>query len=377
MTKLKIAHILHSVGGVDVSLRLILENIDNDKFENIVVHGHDDTKSPYVDKDKREVKDFKNSIVRNISPIHDFKAILNTIKILRHEKPNVIHAHSAKGGIIGRLAGRLLGIKVLYTPQAFSYLSAQNTVSKQLYKFIEKLFANGNSVLLASSTSERLRGINEIGFKPENAIVFNNSIVSESLNKQLPSMMWPVEYICTVGRPCYQKNIEFMLDIVQELKLRGTPRHLVVMGVGYHSTQLSEVKRKIEMLNLGGEVTLLPWTSRADVLNIIDRSKLYISTARYEGLPYSVIESLMLGKPCVVSGCDGNRDLITDGFNGFVVHDSNLDRFVSHINELHDNVALYEEMSGNAALTFIKHFDMAKNIEKLEKIYTSFSKTYG
>jgi glycosyltransferase involved in cell wall biosynthesis len=47
---------------------------------------------------------------------------------------------------------------------------------------------------------------------------------------------------------------------------------------------------------------------------------LYISTARYEGLPYAVIESLALSKPCVVTNCDGNS-LINDGFNGFVINE--------------------------------------------------------
>ena len=67
---------------------------------------------------------------------------------------------------------------------------------------------------------------------------------------------------------------------------------------------------EIEKLDLKEHITLLKWTKRSDVLNIISNSKLYISTARYEGLPYSIIESLALSKPCVVSNCDGNRDLI-------------------------------------------------------------------
>ena len=54
-------------------------------------------------------------------------------------------------------------------------------------------------------------------------------------------------------------------------------------------------------------------------VNIINQSKFYISTARYEGLPYSIIESMSLSKPCIVSDCDGNRDLIEDCVNGFII----------------------------------------------------------
>ena len=59
MNKIKIAHILHSVGGVDVSLRLILENIDTNKFDNIVIHGTKDSNTPFVDIKKNKISEFK------------------------------------------------------------------------------------------------------------------------------------------------------------------------------------------------------------------------------------------------------------------------------------------------------------------------------
>ena len=75
MNRIKIIHILNSVGGVDVSLRLILENIDSSKFESIVIHGKADTNIPYLDNLGNPIKDFKLPIQRNINPIRDFNAI--------------------------------------------------------------------------------------------------------------------------------------------------------------------------------------------------------------------------------------------------------------------------------------------------------------
>ena len=140
MKKIKIAHILNSVGGVDVSLRLILENCNPNQFEHIIVHGKDDTKINFVNKDRHKLPDYKLSIQREISPLNDFKAIYNTIKILKAENPDIIHAHSAKGGVIARTASLFHKIKVLHTPQAYSYLSSPKGLKRIVFLGIEKAF---------------------------------------------------------------------------------------------------------------------------------------------------------------------------------------------------------------------------------------------
>ena len=67
MTKIKVAHILHCVGGVDVYLRLILENTNPELIENIVIHGINDTSRQFYDQNNKDVTQYKTSIFRNIS----------------------------------------------------------------------------------------------------------------------------------------------------------------------------------------------------------------------------------------------------------------------------------------------------------------------
>uniref|UniRef100_UPI00404A7A13 glycosyltransferase n=1 Tax=Flavobacterium sp. TaxID=239 RepID=UPI00404A7A13 len=374
MPKLKVAHILHSVGGVDVSLRLILENIDNKKFDNIIIHGKLDTPNSFKNKNGIKLKSYKTSIYRDISFINDIKSIFHAYKILKKEKPNLIHAHSAKGGVIGRFLGYLLNINVLYTPQAFSYLSTQNMIKRMVFLKIEKLLKLKCNFVLASSKSELHRAITEVGYKKDRVLTFENSI--NSINQVFPLKIektWPDIYICTVGRPSYQKNIELMIHVFFELnKTRRV--HLVVMGVGHHVGQLDSVKTLIKNLGMEHDVTLLNWTDQSDVFHIIKNSQLYISTARYEGLPYSVIESLALSKPCVVSDCDGNRDLIKHGYNGYVIKDEDIFKYKKYILNLLENKKLYEELSKNAYQTFSDNFDILKNIKNLESIYLKYSK---
>jgi glycosyltransferase involved in cell wall biosynthesis len=373
MTKIKIAHILHSIGGVDVSLRLITENINSSKFESIIIHGSNDTEKPFYDNNLNLTKEYKLPISREISIVDDFISIVKAYNIIRKEKPNLIHAHSAKGGVIGRTIGFLTGVKVLYTPQAFSFLSTSNKFKRSIFLSVEKILSKGNSLLVASSTSEMNRGIKEVGFNKKKVLLFNNAIEPIVPNQILSiKKTWPDEYICTVGRPSYQKNIEMMVRVIYEVK-KTQKIHLVIMGVGPVSGQLESVKELIKELDLANDISLLNWADRSDVFNIINQSKFYISTARYEGLPYSIIESMSLSKPCIVSDCDGNRDLVEDYVNGFVIKNNDINLFKERILQLFGDNFLLEKFSKNAYLSFSKNYNIKNNIIDLELIYSKNS----
>ena len=375
MNKIKVAHILHSVGGVDVHLRLILSALDPNKTSSFIIHGNEDTSIPFHDRNNVIVKEYKTPIKRNISPYSDFKSFLKVISILRKERPDVIHAHSAKGGIIGRAASLFYPIKVLYTPHAFSYLSTSNKIKRKIYLSIERIFKNFNSILLACSISEQKRGVEEVGYQNDKTLVFNNSIypiieVEESIKiKKLPE-----KYICAVGRPSYQKNIEMMVNVIKALSIKIPNIHLVIMGVGEYSPNKEKVKKMIKAYGLDQNITLIPWTSREQIFSIVNKSNLYISTSRYEGLPYSVIEALALSKACVVTDCDGNVDLVKESYNGYVVKKNEVETMANRIFVLLTNNKLRKEFETNSYLFFNENFNIENNIEKLEKIYLDFHK---
>ena len=146
------------------------------------------------------------------------------------------------------------------------------------------------------------------------------------------------------------------------------------MGVGYHAPNLEAVEKKIENLGLKENITLLEWTSREDVFNIIKNSQVYISTSRYEGLPYSVIESLALGKPIVATDCDGNRDLVRHEFNGYLLNNTNATNMGNYITKILNDKNLKLRFSKNSFQFFLDNFDLSKNIVKLEQHYKDFRK---
>ena len=374
MKKIKIIHILNSVGGVDVSLRLILENCNSEEFENIIIHGKHDTKSVYINKNGKPLKEYKLPIQREISIFRDLKAIYNTIKILKIEKPNIIHAHSAKGGVIARIASLFYKIKVLHTPQAYSYLSSPKGLKRIVFLGIEKALKNFSSILVASSTSELNRGLFEVGYKKQNTELFNNSINPITINSEdKTSSQVPKKYICSVGRPSFQKNIEMMIEVIKELKKMIPEIHLVLLGVGEYSPNKNKVEKLIIKHKLKDNVTLIPWIAREEIFQIISKSELYISTARYEGLPYSIIEALALGKACIVTNCDGNRDLVKNAINGYVVEENEIKSMANRIFELYNDNKKRKKFELNSFDSFNLNYNIEKNIVKVETIYKKYS----
>lgn len=373
--KSKIIHVLHAVGGVDVYLRLLLQHIDDEWFEFVVVHGENDTTKEYVNKYNQKIKSYRLPIQREISFGKDLTSIFKLRQIIKKEKPDLIHVHSAKGGIVGRGANLFFKSKVLYTPHAFSYLSAESNRKKFIYKTIERIFRFSGNYVLATSPSEANRAIKEVHYKKNRVIVYNNSVEPITEIGQQTEFKLPGKYICSIGRPSYQKNIETMVEVFAKVKKEVPDISLVLMGVGYHSPNEEQVKQLIKKHDLEDSFVMLPWVARESIFPIIRDSILYISTSRYEGLPYSLIESMALSKACVVSDCDGNRDLIKDGVNGRVYSQEQLhDSMHKGIIELIKDDKKRQEFEQNSYQLFNKNYNIDLTISNLKRIYNELIK---
>ena len=372
--RIKVAHILNSMGGVEIYVRLTVENCNPDLFTNIIIQGKNNKDKEYRDKNNNVIPKFILPITREIHVIKDIKAIYRTIRLLKREKPDIIHTHSAKGGLIGRVASFFYPVNVLYTPHAYSYLSTSNSLKRYFFLTVERILKY-KSILVACSMSEYTRGIKEVGYKRSRVELFNNSVLPINPDAITSSFLHnlPKEYICTVGRPSYQKNIEMMVEVIREAKKEINNIHLVVMGVGEYYPNLEAVKGLIKEYNLEENITLVKWINRTDIFKIVSESKFYISTSRYEGLPYSMIEALALRKCFVVTACDGNKDLVIDQHNGYTIDENNVKKMAEKVVELYQNKQIRRKMELNSIRLFEKRYNLAENIIVLEKIYQKYS----
>jgi glycosyltransferase involved in cell wall biosynthesis len=366
---IKILHIAKPLSGVGVYISLLAKYIDEDQFSNSIICDFNDKIISIKNSKNVKIDHFHCNIKREINILNDIKSIFKIIKIIKKENPDIIHCHSAKTGILGRIAGKLLNVKTVYTPHAYSYLSAESNKKKYVLKKIEYIFGFFYGYTLACSKSEQKRAINDLKIKKEKVLLWQNSIENKIEVKKTDYLdKLPKDFICSIGRPSYQKNTLLLVKAILIAKKKKNDIHLVILGVGFHSPKLKEVEDFIEKNNLTDNINLIPWLSRAESMAILQKSLFYISSSRYEGLPYSVIEALAFEKPCLLTKVDGNKDLITNNYNGYLVEESELEMGVKII-DIITNKKLLKKMSINSRVIFENFYDIKKNIKSLENLY--------
>lgn len=380
---MKILHIGNLKSGIDTYVRNTVA-LASDKFEFVIVNGADDNSKPYM-RHGKQVKTYSIDMYRALNPIKDMKAVMQAIKIIKKEKPDLVHCHSAKGGVIGRFAAFFTGTKVVYTAHAFSFLSAESAKKKQVFLLLEKI-AKLNSYLLACSGSERELGIKVVGFKVKKAFAWNNAVpdadkgltrisqVSQISSQKNETSDLPVpkageRYITSIGRPSYQKNPLFMVEVAHGIHLKHPDIKFYLLGVGFYSPMLEDMKKLIHQYDMDDTFYLLPWLSHEETLKYVKGSLLYFMTSLYEGLPISVIEAMSLGKAVVASDVLGNKDCVKDGYNGYLLP-LNEEVFVEKMNDLIENDEKRKEMEKNSRSYFESDFFIDNRIKALEDIYT-------
>lgn len=364
---MKILHIGNLKSGIDTYVRNTVA-LAGDDFDFVIINGADDDSDPYI-RHGKSLKQYSICMYRALNPFKDIKAVIQTIRIIKKEKPDLVHCHSAKGGVIGRLAAFWTGKKSLYTPHAFSFLSADSSSKQKIFLLLEKI-AKLNSKMLACAESEKGLGMKSVGFKENDAYVWNNAISDITDN----DIVYPKDldenekFIISVGRPSYQKNPLLMVEIMRRVHEKNPDVKFYLVGIGFYSPMLNEMNDLIRNYGLENVIKLVPWLTREETLGYVKQSLFYMTTSRYEGLPIAVLEALALAKPIVATDVLGNRDCVKDGLNGRLL-DPNPDFIASCCSQLIEDADLRHKMGKASRDYFESDFLIDKRINKLEEIY--------
>lgn len=362
---MKVLHVGNFKSGIDTYVRNVVAYASDD-FEFVIVGGLDDKSAPFMRKD-HEVTSYHVHLFRKLNPINDLRALIEVIRIIRKEKPDLVHCHSAKGGFIGRYAAWLTGKKSVYTAHAFSFLSAPKGLKQKLFLLFEKM-GKLNSTLVACSDSERKLGIEVTGYKPEKALAWRNCIPDVVKTYNCSGDKEESNFIVSVGRPSYQKNPLLMIEIMRRVHEKHPDVRFLLLGVGFYSPMLESVRAAVAEYGLDDVVEMLPWISHEETMSYITRSRFYLTTSLYEGLPIAVLEAMALGKAIVSSDVIGNNDCVRDAQNGFLLP-LDVDKFADKCCQLLDDPALCSKMGESSRELFCSEFEISARIRGLEEIY--------
>lgn len=314
--KKKILYIVEAMGGGVFTYIVDLTNELVNSYDMYIAYAvRKQTPENYKDYfDKRihliEVKNFG----RAIDPAKDIAAFFEVKKIATEVKPDVIHLHSSKAGVIGRMAFNG-SVPMFYTPHGYSFLMENyKPMKRRMFKLIESVCAKRNCTTISCSVGEHQESLK----LTKRATYVNNGINMAEL-QEIIDKTEKVEHpftVYTLGRICYQKNPALFNEIAELLP----DVKFVWIGDGELRGELTS--KNIEITGWADRMTAIKYAVNADI---------FLLPSRWEGLPISLLESMYMKKVCVVSNVIGNRDVIHNGENGYVC--SELDEFINAIKE--------------------------------------------
>lgn len=356
--KKKVLIIVESFGSGVFNFLVDLVNGIDKEFDVVIAYGvREETLPNFKDYFGKNIKFIRvENFTRSINPTKDFKALKEIRKIVKEEKPDIVHLHSSKAGILGRLAVNGNKIKMFYNPHGFSFLKKDDSKLKRgIYWTIEKLTAciNGKCVIVGCSQGE----YKEAKKLNKRAICINNGIDIKKLAMETDDIkLKGIDYeslkICTIGRIGYQKNPEMFNKIAESF-----PK--------IQFTWIGEGKLKDKLTSTNVQVT--GWKERKDVLQILNNSDIFVLTSLWEGLPLSLLEAMYMKKICIVSNCIGNRDVIENGKNGYI--SDNLEDFIENIKIVIKNKSQNNKIISNAYNDVINKYNVERMIDEYRRIY--------
>lgn len=373
------------LGGAQQNTLDTCRRLDRARFRVALLAGP----GGVLDAEARAVPDLTfetvPNLVREVSPRRDRAAFRwlrgRFAELAAGGGPLIVHTHSSKAGIVGRLAARAAGAaRIVHTIHGFGHPAFQNPLARALAVALERRAARVTDRFIAVSQAniEEGRALGLFARAPVELIRsgfdldrFRQPGVTRAEARArlgLPAV-GPI-----VGSIACLKPQKAPLDLVRaaaQVRAAVPDCRFVVAGDG---EQRPEVEREIARLRLGDAFALLGW--RDDVPQILAALDAFLLTSRWEGLPRSLVQAMAAGVPVVATAADGTRDVVADGRTGFLVPVGDVAGAAARVTQLLRDPALRAELAA-AAQAMVPEFDVADMVLRQERLYGQLAERGG
>lgn len=334
-------------GGTGAQVAALCRALDRSRFATTLVYNTRPGHSPEEYAALAGVEAVRvPEMTREIHPALDLAALQALVRLFRERRPDVVHAHSSKAGVLARLAARAAGVpKVFYSPRGYNFLMEDRSwAERQLFIWVERLCSRIGTVAAVSES--------EADLARRRAWTRRVAVVPDAYLGREPGPLAGHEglVVTAVGRATYARRPEAFARLAAALA--GKARFMWV-GDGELRETLS-----------GVEVT--GWLSPDEVSARLRRTDVFVHYSRWEGLPNAVLEAMVHGLPVVASAVPGNSDLVRDQETGFLVRGE--DELREKVASLLADPALRSRF-GAAAKAKAGGFTLPKLAARLSELY--------
>lgn len=248
---------------------------------------------------------------REISPLHDALALLGIISLIRKEKPDLLHTHTTKAGILGRVAGWITRTKTIHTPHGHLFYGYFGKGKEGLYVLLERVAARFCDRIITISEDERRAYLQKgIGNAKKMITVYNGIDTRQfpgdgtKVRAEL-GIAQGVPLVGFVGRLEEVKGPDRFVEAAKEVKANSPQAHFVMVGDGPMKDELMRMTQEIPGFRLVGY--------REDIPDCIAAFDLLMIPSLNDGFNLAAVEAMASGKPVVATAVGGLPEVVGKG----------------------------------------------------------------
>lgn len=379
--KIKVAHIIARMitGGADENTLFTIEGLNKEKYEIDLITGEE-----FDESILKRVNDENINIIQikglkwKLNFLHDPIVLLKLIKLLKKKRYDIVHTHTTKAGILGRIAAYISGVPVIvHGLHGSTFKAFDSGLLNWLLFFFERLTGGFTDAYISVSKvlSEKYieRGI---GKKENYHTVYSGMKLSKFYHAR-DKINYKEKYeelginageflIGNVARLETRKGHKFLIDafknVVEERK--DCPLKLLIIGEGNKRKNLESYVRE---LNLESKVVFSGY--REDVEELMAMMDLFVLTSLREGLPRVLVQAAAVGMPSIAFNVDGVPEIVKDNHNGFLIRTKDVEQLANRIEKYIDNKELILLHGRNGRELVKGKWSIEDMVGKIDEIY--------
>jgi glycosyltransferase involved in cell wall biosynthesis len=317
---------------------------------------------------------------REISPLRDLVATIKLARLIRRERPQILHTHTAKAGTVGRVAALFAGSRrppiVVHTFHGHVLRGYFGPLRSLFFRLLERRLASMSTALIAVSPQVR-DDLVALGVAPRERFVvirlgieLNERVAPDQDGRSesrrylgIPSDRFAVGWI---GRMTAVKRTDDVLVAFKRLRDSGVDATLCMVGDGPERSRLEDRAHELgvvrDTLFLGYQEDVAPFYAAFDAL---------VLPSGNEGTPVSAIEALAAGRPVVATRVGGVPDVVRDGEDGFLVEAGATDDLAERLGQLARDPNLRERMGAAGRERVLPRYAVDRLVDDVDRLYRS------
>ena len=317
---------------------------------------------------EEEIRVIEINMSRKITPIKDFLSVYNLYKLIKKEKPIIVHSHTPKAGAVAMMAAKIANVPIrLHTVAGLPLMEAKgikrkllNFVEKVTYACATKVYPNSKGLYDFIVEEELISSIKMkiIANGSSNGIdtsYFDSERISENQREEFLTRLniQKKDFVFVfVGRLVGDKGINELIDAFARIK-DSNVKLLLVGGLEsdldpLKSETIHEIDKNKNIISVGFQKDVRPYFAISHCL---------VFPSYREGFPNVVLQAGSMGLPSIVSNINGCNEIIQEGINGSIIPSKDRESLYTVMHKIISDEAWRKQLAGNARDIIVSHYE--------------------